>query len=98
MAQRESMVKRHEAALSQQESLMEKHFHLLSDLMTSMRHLFERLPQAPDPAPASTPATSFAGAVPPLVEHRLPPPQRLSGGIFDSMFPYIPVAAVHLAL
>ncbi len=44
-----------------------------------MRHLFERLPQAPDFAPASTPATSSAGAVPPLVEPHLPPPQRFSG-------------------
>ncbi len=57
---------------------MEKHSHLLSDFMTSIRHMFERLPQAPDPAPALTPATSSAGAVHPLVEPCLPPPQWFS--------------------
>ncbi len=56
----------------QQESLMEKHSHLLSDLMTSMRHLFERLPQAPDPPPTPTPVTSSAGAVHPLVDLAYP--------------------------
>ncbi len=79
VAQHEATVKRHEAALSQQESLMEKHSHLLSDLMTSMRHVFERLPQAPDPPPTPTPVTSSAGAVHPLVEPCLPPSQRFSG-------------------
>ncbi len=79
VAQHEATVKHHEEALSQQKSLMEKPSHRLSDLMTSMRNVFERLPQAPDPAPAPTPATSSAGAVPPLVEPRLPLPQRFSG-------------------
>ncbi len=80
VAQYEATVKRREAALSQQESLMEKHFHLLSDLMTSMRHLFERLPQAPDPAPTPTPAASSVATVPPQAKPRLPPPPlRFSG-------------------
>lgn len=44
LAQHESSVQRHEAVLVQQEALMVKHSQLLSDAMTSVRQIFERLP------------------------------------------------------
>lgn len=44
LAQQESSVQRHEAVLVQQEALMVKHSQLLSDAMTSVRQIFERLP------------------------------------------------------
>ncbi|KAK3518249.1 hypothetical protein QTP70_034616 [Hemibagrus guttatus] len=75
VAQHESTVQRLEAALAQQETLMATH----TDLMTSIRQIFDRLP--------STSATASAASVPPpdspmpspLAEPRLPPPQRFSG-------------------
>lgn len=80
VVQHEASVQRHEAVLVQQEALMVKHSQLLSDVMTSVRQIFDRLP--PTRAMAST-----ADSVPllgpqmsaPLVEPRLPPPQRFSG-------------------
>ncbi len=44
IAQHESSFQRHEAVLSHQEELMSKHSQLLSDVMGSIRQLFERLP------------------------------------------------------
>ncbi len=44
VAQHKSTVQRHESALVQQETLMAKHSEVLSDLMTSVRQLFDRLP------------------------------------------------------
>lgn len=55
---------------------MVKHSELLSDVMNSVRHIFDRLPstQATASTAASVPQVSV-----PLAEPRLPPPQRFSG-------------------
>ncbi|KAK3505778.1 hypothetical protein QTP70_004024 [Hemibagrus guttatus] len=79
VAQHESTIQRLEAALAQQETLMATHSQVLTDLMTSIRQIFDRLP--------STSATASAASVPlpdspmpsPLAEPRLPPSQRFSG-------------------
>ncbi|KAK3548470.1 hypothetical protein QTP70_013292 [Hemibagrus guttatus] len=81
VAQHESTVQRLEAALAQQETLMATHSQVLTDLMTSIHQIFDRLP--------STSATASAASVPlpdspmpsPLAEPRLPPPQRFSGDL-----------------
>jgi len=77
VAQHETSVQCHEAALVQQEALMVKHSELLSDVMNSVRRIFDRLPSTPGTAPVPPPIPS--GPSVPLAEPRLPPPQRLSG-------------------
>ncbi len=57
IAQHESSFQRHEAVLSHQEELMTKHSQLLSDVMGSIRQLFERLPGASSPS-ASPPSSN----------------------------------------
>ena len=76
VAQHEASVQRHEAALAQQEILMAKHSQLLSDVMTYVPQIFDRLSavQAAAAVPLPDPQKSA-----PLVEPRLPPPQRFSG-------------------
>lgn len=54
VAQHESTIQQHEIALVQQDTLMAKHSQVLSDLMTSVRQLFDRLPTSPSTA-ASAP-------------------------------------------
>ncbi len=58
IAQHESTVQRHETAPVKQETLMAKHSQVLSDLMTSVRQTFDRLP--------STSATAFTTIFLPL--------------------------------
>lgn len=80
VAQHESTVQRHETVLAQQETLMTKHSQVLTDLMTSIRQIFDRLPSTP--AAASTAASvPLPGSqmLSPLAEPRLPPPQRFLG-------------------
>ncbi len=75
IAQHESSFQRHEAVLSHQEELMTKHSQLLSDVMGSIRQLFERLPGASSPS-ASPPSSNRPTSV---AEPRLPPPKPFAG-------------------
>ncbi len=75
IAQHESSFQCHEAVLSHQEELMTKHSQLLSDVMGSIRQLFERLPGASSPS-ASPPSGNRPTSV---AEPRLPPPKPFAG-------------------
>lgn len=80
VAQHEATVQCHESALVQQETLMAKHSQVLSDLMTSVRQIFDRLPSTL--ATASTAASVSlldSRVLAPLTEPCLPPPQCFSG-------------------
>lgn len=80
VAQYESTVQRHESALAQQETLMTRHSQLLSDLMTSVRQIFDRLPSTSVTAsPAASVPLPDSRVLSPLSEPRLPPPQHFSG-------------------
>ncbi len=59
IAQHESSFQRHEAVLSHQEELMTRHSQLLSDMMGSIRQLFERLPGASSPSASPPSRTSI---------------------------------------
>lgn len=80
VAQHESTVQRHENVLVQQEALMAKHSQVLSELMTTVRQLFDRLPTCSNPASTATSVPLSESRVPsPMMEPRLPPPQHFSG-------------------
>ncbi len=80
IAQHESSVQRHVTVLVQQEALMVRHSQLLSDVMTSIRQIFDRLPSPQVTASAAASELRPCPPVPvPLVEPRLPPPQCFSG-------------------
>lgn len=80
VAQHGSTVQRHENVLVQQEALMAKHSQVLSELMTTVRQLFDRLPTCTTPASITTPAPMSESRAPsPMMEPRLPPPRHFSG-------------------
>ncbi|KAK3545650.1 hypothetical protein QTP70_009569 [Hemibagrus guttatus] len=76
VAQHESTVQCLEAALAQQETLMATHSQVLTELMTSIRQIFDRLPSTSATASVPLPDSPMPS---PLAEPRLPPPQRFSG-------------------
>lgn len=80
VAQHESTIQRHENAFAQQETLMVQHSQLLADLMASVRQLFDKVhvDSTPAPAAASIPLPE-SRVISPMMEPRLPPPQRFSG-------------------
>lgn len=78
VAQHESTIQRHENAFAQQETLMVQHSQLLADLMASVRQLFDKVHVDSTPAPASIPLPE-SRVISPMMEPRLPPPQRFSG-------------------
>lgn len=77
LSHHQETVQRHEAALVQQEALMARHSHLLSEMLTSIKQISDRLTPATVPVPV--PQIHVPMAVNPLAEPRLPPPQRFSG-------------------
>lgn len=70
---------------------MARHSQLLSEMLTSIKQISDRLPPAASPTPV--PHIQVPVAVNPLAEPRLPPPQRFSGypsafkGFFIQCFP-----------
>jgi hypothetical protein len=88
----------HKAALVQQEALMARHSQLMSEMLTSIKQISDRLPPATAPTPV--PQIQVPMAVNLLAEPHLPPSQLFSGdpsackGFFHPMFSLLRAATL----
>ncbi|KAK3574372.1 hypothetical protein QTP86_006156 [Hemibagrus guttatus] len=76
----ENSFQRHKGVLAQQETLMAWHSQLLSEVLSTIRQISDRLPPTQTASCADVPEHLPSPQVPaPRVEPHLPPPQRFSG-------------------